>query len=92
MTNLVSSIRPNLPVSSLIHTTTGTQADNNLVSETEGLVNEILDDLESMGVLKHLNHMDISELLNLITESSHIFDATDQNIYQVVMDVQIALE
>ncbi|KAI6027857.1 hypothetical protein BKA83DRAFT_4014779, partial [Pisolithus microcarpus] len=44
--------------------------------------------LESSGVLQHTNRMNITELLNPAAESHNIFDTTDMDIYNVVMDAQ----
>ena len=85
----IPSILPTLPISALVHTTEA-QANNNPVSEEERLVAEALDVLEATGALQRSNRMDITELLNPVAESSHVFDAGDEDIFQAVMDTKAA--
>lgn len=47
-----------------------------------------LNNLEVIGALQHLNWMAIEELLNSIEETHHTFQATDQDIYDMVMDMK----
>ena len=75
----------------LVHTTEA-QANNNPVSEEERLVTEALDILEVTGALQRSNRMDIMELLNPVTESSHVFDVGNEDIFQAVMDTKAARE
>ena len=75
----------------LIHTTEA-QANNNPVSEEERLVTEALDVLEATGDLQRSNRMDITELLNPVAESSHVFDAGNKDIFQAVMHTKAAQE
>ncbi|KAG6377548.1 hypothetical protein JVT61DRAFT_15363 [Boletus reticuloceps] len=60
--------------------------------QAETLVEAALDNLESTGALQHSNRMTISELLNLAIEAHNIFDATDEDIYEAVMDVKMLQE
>ena len=75
----------------LVHTTEA-QANNNPVSEEERLVTEALDVLEATGALQRSNQMDITELLNPVAESSHVFDAGNKDIFQAVMDTKVVQE
>ena len=75
----------------LVHTTEA-QANNNPVSEEERLVTEALDVLEATGALQRSNRMDITELLNPVAESSHVFDAGNKDIFQAVMDTKAVQE
>ena len=75
----------------LIHTTEA-QANNNPVSEEERLITEALDILEATGAFQRSNRMDITELLNPVAESSHVFDAGNKDIFQAVMDTKAAQE
>ena len=52
------------------------------------LVESVLDQLESTSVLQHLNRMNITELLNPAVEAHNMFDTTDQDIFNVVMEVK----
>jgi len=58
----------------------------------ERLLRGALNDLESTGVLQHSNRMDIAGLLNPAAEMSDIFEATDEDIYQSVMEAKKARE
>ena len=51
-------------------------------------VENVLDDLESTGALQCLNWMDLAELLNPAIESHDMFDATDKDIFDSVMEVK----
>ena len=75
----------------LVHTTEA-QANNNPVSEEERLITEALDILEATGALQHSNQMDITELLNPVAESSHVFDVGSNDIFQAVMDTKAVQE
>ena len=75
----------------LVHTTEA-QANNNPVSEEERLITEALDVLEATGALQRSNQMDITELLNPVAKSSHVFDAGNKDIFQAVMDTKVAQE
>ncbi|KAH0840367.1 hypothetical protein J3R83DRAFT_1390, partial [Lanmaoa asiatica] len=85
-------ICPALPVSSLVHPTE-IQSDNNPGTEAaEQLLVEALDQLEATEVLQRLNRMSIKELLNPVAELNNVFDASDEDIYDAVMDAQAARE
>ena len=58
----------------------------------ERLLRGALNDLESTGVLQHSNRMDIAGLLNPAAEMSDIFEATNEDIYQSVMEAKKAQE
>lgn len=84
--NLPSPIQPpSIPISSLIHTT---KAPNNPVMQAEELLHTALDDLESTGILQCLNRMDLVELLNPAAKAHSMVGATDDEIYQSVMDAK----
>ncbi|KAI6013681.1 hypothetical protein BKA83DRAFT_4062974 [Pisolithus microcarpus] len=88
----IPPIQPSLPISSLIHSISDSPCHDDPVLQAEKLVQSALDDLESSGVLQHTNRMNITELLNPAAESHNIFDATDMDIYNAVMDAQRARE
>ena len=75
----------------LIHTTEA-QEYNNPISEEERLVTEALDVLEATGALQRSNWMDITELLNPVAKSSHVFDVGNKDIFQAVMDTKVVQE
>ena len=79
--------QPSLPISSLVHpSNTVPQVDS--ILQVEMLVESILDKLESTGVLQHSNQMSITELLNPADEAHNMLDATDQDIFDVVMEAK----
>ena len=82
-------IRPTLPISVLVH---NTEAPNDPISDAEKLITTALDNLETTGALQRSNHMDIAELLNPIAESLNVFNATDNDIFEMVMAAKAAQE
>ena len=58
----------------------------------ERLVNTALDDLEATGALQCSNHMDIAKLLHPTAETHNISEATDEDIFEAVMDTKMAWE
>ena len=79
--------QPSLPVSSLVHpSNTVPQVDP--ILQVEMLIKSILDKLESTGVLQCLNRMSITELLNPAVEAHNMLDTTDQDIFDVVVEVK----
>ena len=60
----------------------------NSISHVETLVTAALDELEATGALQCPNWMGIMELLNLAIEADDISGATDQDIYECVMEVK----
>ena len=50
------------------------------------------DDLESTGALQRSNRMAVTAFLNPAAEARHIIDATDEEIYEVVMEAKRARE
>ena len=52
------------------------------------LVESVLDKLESTSVLQRSNRMNITELLNPAVEAHNMFDATDQDIFDAVMEAK----
>ncbi|KAF9228943.1 hypothetical protein BS17DRAFT_805636 [Gyrodon lividus] len=87
-----SLIQPSIPISSLIHTADSCSSNNPGVVQAENAVHDALDDLQATGALQCSNQMDVAELLNPTAETYNIFDATDDNIYQAVMDAKAAWE
>jgi hypothetical protein len=81
--------QPTLPISSLIHPTDAVNnSDMDPAAHPETFVRRALDDLEATGVLHHSNRMDIAELLNPAVESHNLFDTTDEDIFNAVMDAK----
>ena len=52
------------------------------------LVTTALDELEATGALQHSNQMDIPELLNPAIETNNIFGATNEDIYNSMMEAR----
>ncbi|KAF8416910.1 hypothetical protein L210DRAFT_3428846 [Boletus edulis BED1] len=52
------------------------------------MVARALDALQSTGVLRQSNRMSIEELVNPAIESVNIFDVTDEEIYEAVMEMK----
>ncbi|KIK76347.1 hypothetical protein PAXRUDRAFT_18282 [Paxillus rubicundulus Ve08.2h10] len=77
--------QPSLPISTLIHLT---NVMNNPAVHAETLIENALDDLQATGALQALNWMDISALLNPALETCNIFDVTDEDIVESMMDVK----
>ena len=75
-TNNLSS--PHITVSSLLH------ADDP-VQSAERTVESSLDELQQTSVLQQVNRMKIEDLLNLEPERQVVEDATDDEIFHVVM-------
>ncbi|KAG1756584.1 uncharacterized protein EDB91DRAFT_1261356 [Suillus paluster] len=61
---------------------------NNPTAHAKTLVKNALDDLEATGALQSSNQMDIAGLLNLAVETTNIFNATDEDIFESVMDAK----
>ena len=59
---------------------------SNPVAETEKQVEAALDDLVTKGALQPCNHMDIKNLLSSNGESQAFMEASDEEIFQLVMD------
>ncbi|KIK74703.1 hypothetical protein PAXRUDRAFT_19614 [Paxillus rubicundulus Ve08.2h10] len=82
-------IQPTLPISSLIHATQSElKTSNDLIRQAEDAIESAFNNLEKTGLLQHMNQMDINELLNPAIEAHQVFEATDEDIYEVVMDVK----
>ena len=82
-----SLVHPSLPISSLIHTAPSHNQDDPIIT-AENAISEALNDLEATGALQHSNRMDVAELLNPAAEAHNFFEATDEDIYQAVMDAR----
>jgi DDE superfamily endonuclease len=81
--------QPTLPISSLIHPTDAVNdSDTGPTVHAETLVERALDDLEATGVLHRSNRMNITELLNPAVETHNLFNATDEDIFDSVMDAK----
>ena len=85
-----SRTQPTLPISSLVHPTSDTVEIPAMAAEMH--IREALNHLEATGALQRLNRMDITELLNLAIENHNIFNATDEDIFESVMDAKKAQE
>ncbi|KAF9228610.1 DDE-domain-containing protein [Gyrodon lividus] len=84
-----SPTQPILPISSLIHLT---DAMGDAITHAETLVKNALDDLEATGALQPSNRMDIATLLSPAVETYNMFDATDEDIFESMMDVKMLQE
>jgi hypothetical protein len=51
-----------------------------------------LDALEATGILQHSNCMDVAQLLSPDVEAHNIFEATDKDIFQSVVDAKVTWE
>ena len=80
--------KPSLPISSLVHMNDTANSDNPVAHHAETILQTALDDLQSTGALQRSNRMNIAELLNPATETTNVFDATDEDIFQSVMDAK----
>jgi hypothetical protein len=84
--------QPTLPISSLIHQTDANHAANNSdmdpAAPAKMLVKTALDDLEATGALQRLNRMNMAELLNPAIKSHNLFETTDKDIFNSVMDAK----
>ena len=78
------AVNPTIPISSLIHETSHMVP----IVHAENQLQTALNDLERTSSLQRQNIMDIETLLNPPDESVIIDDATDDEIYQAVMDAQ----
>ncbi|KIK74591.1 hypothetical protein PAXRUDRAFT_19714 [Paxillus rubicundulus Ve08.2h10] len=81
-----------VPVSMLIHADGLLQVDLDPIVQAEKDVIMALDNLEATGALQHSNRMDIEELLNPTEERQDLFEVTDQDIYNTVMEAKAARE
>ena len=83
-------LEPTVPISSLIHSTDSDTAATTLdcISHTKTLITTVLDKLEATGALQHSNQMDIPELLNPAIETNNIFGATNEDIYNSMMEAR----
>jgi hypothetical protein len=79
----VAPMQPSLPISALIHDAT-THKDP--LTHAEKLVVDALDDLESTGALQATNQMSIEALLNPEGEHETMDEATNKEIYHVVIN------
>jgi hypothetical protein len=66
----------------------GASNDSDPLSHAEKLVNNALDDLEATGALQRSNQMDIAAFLNPAVESHNMFEVTDEDIFEAVMDAK----
>lgn len=85
-TNTSSATCPSLPISALVHSS---ESRDNPVSQAEQLVSSVLYELVATGVFQR---MDITGLPNLDAETHDIFEVTDEDIYQSVMDAKAVRE
>ncbi|KAI5982224.1 hypothetical protein EDD15DRAFT_2181399 [Pisolithus albus] len=85
-------IQPSVPILSLIHSISDSLHHEDPILQAEELVSSALNDLESTGVLQHSNRMDIAELLDPAAETHNLFDATDTDIHDAVMEAKRSCE
>ena len=78
-------IQPSFPIASPIHTT---ETHDDSIARAEALVQDVLDDLEKTGALQPSNRMSITEFLNPAAETHNLLEATENDIYEAVMDAQ----
>ncbi|KIK76026.1 hypothetical protein PAXRUDRAFT_18499 [Paxillus rubicundulus Ve08.2h10] len=62
--------------------------NENLVRQAEDAVESTLNTLEKTGLLQHTNQMDINKLLNPAVKVHQVFEETDEDIYEAVMDAK----
>lgn len=82
-------ITPLIPISALLHEPS-TQMDP--IAQAEKQVESAIDGLVATGALQMSNRMDIESLLNPVGESHAMTEASDQEIYEAVMDAVKARE
>ncbi|KAF9223569.1 DDE-domain-containing protein [Gyrodon lividus] len=87
-----SLVQPFISISSLIHTADSCGSNNPGIVQAKNAVHDALDDLQATGALQWSNQMDVAELLNPTAKTYNIFDATDDDIYQAVMDAKVVRE
>lgn len=75
-------IQPTPPPSSLIHP----QEDSVTIAENQ--VVALLDELENIGALQRSNRMELEEILNPPGEAHGIEEATDEDIFNAVMEAR----
>lgn len=81
------AITPSIPISSLL---SDSQVDP--LAHAEKQVEYVLDDLQTRGVLHRDSRLDIESLLNPQNEAHITAEASDEDIYQAVMDAIEAQE
>jgi len=84
-----SSSQPSVSISSLLHDSSS-QMDP--IAHAERQVEVALDNLVAAGALQKSNRMDLESLLNPVSESHLLTEASDQEIYQAVVDAVEARE
>lgn len=80
--------QPSIPISALLSNPTETDP----VCQAEKEVETALEELVATGALQRVNRMDIESLLNPAGESLVLTEASDQEIYQAVIDAAAARE
>jgi len=80
----ITPMQPSLPISTLIH---DAALHEDPLTHAEKLVVDALDDLESTGALQAMNQMSIEALLNPEGKCKTMDESTDEEIYQVVINV-----
>jgi hypothetical protein len=82
--------QPSIPITSLLQDPSESQTDPVVHAEKE--VEAALNDLVATGALQTKNQMDLESLLNPEGESHFLFEASDEEIYQAVVDSIVARE
>ena len=80
--------QPSHPISFLIHAPSGSTPPDDPAVPAERRIQSALDDLELTGALQRSNQMVVTAFLNPAAEARHIIDATDKEIYEVVMEAK----
>ncbi|KAF8545932.1 hypothetical protein OG21DRAFT_1528160, partial [Imleria badia] len=92
-----SPMQSAIPVSSLVHPVSWSNSAvgaaaaapaSDPMVQAENLLQAALNDLELCSVLQHSNQMNISELLNPAAESHDIFNASEKDIHNAVMEAK----
>ena len=65
------------------------ETHNDSIAWAETLVQSVLDNLEKTGALQPLNWMSITKFLNPAAEMHNLFEATENDIYEAVMDTKM---
>lgn len=80
-----NSSHPRIPVSSLL-------CANDPVRSVERSVESTLDELEQTSALQPVNRLQLEDLLNPVSERQVVEDATDEEIFHMVMKRRMAEE
>ncbi|KAK2465497.1 hypothetical protein APHAL10511_002389 [Amanita phalloides] len=82
------TVTPSIPISSLLNSD---QADN-IAASIEMDISDSLNELETLSVLQSRNRIDLSELLNPMSEQQIVGDVSEEEIYNTVQGTRKAKE